>query len=140
MIISMPGRIPEGAVCPSPVGGVDLVPTFFKFAGIDMPWKMHGHDLSPLLQNPKMDWPHRVLLTATGRKYGSDTRVIPTDPKVRDINGIPWWVFLIRGRYKYIRTLVKDEIEELYDLENDPQELKNLALEKDYAHLGAAQK
>jgi arylsulfatase A-like enzyme len=42
---------------------------------------------------------------------------------------VPYWLFLRRGKYKYIRTLVPDEIEELYDLEADPQELKNLALD-----------
>jgi len=31
------------------------------------------------------------------------------------------------GRYKYIRTFVKDEVEELYDLSDDPDELTNLA-------------
>ena len=47
---------------------------------------------------------------------------------------MPWWVFLRQGRYKYIRTLVADEIEELYDLQYDlqadPDELHNLALEE----------
>jgi len=32
------------------------------------------------------------------------------------------------GKYKYIRTLVAGEMEEIYDLDADPQELKNLAL------------
>ena len=32
------------------------------------------------------------------------------------------------GRHKYIRTLVKGEVEELYNLETDP-ELNNLALD-----------
>jgi choline-sulfatase len=36
---------------------------------------------------------------------------------------------LRQERYKYIRTLVEDEIEELYDLEADPQELHNLAVD-----------
>ncbi len=31
------------------------------------------------------------------------------------------------GSYKYIRTLVANEIEELYDLATDPEELHNLA-------------
>ena len=31
------------------------------------------------------------------------------------------------GRHKYIRTLVKGEVEELYNLETDPEELNNLA-------------
>jgi len=128
MIISMPGTVAEDAVCRSPVSGVDIVPTIFSFAGIDLPWKMHGHDLTPLLKNPKSKWAHPVLTTLTGRNYGSDTDVIPTDPEVRDLNGVPWWVSLRQGRYKYIRTLVEGEIEELYDMKADPEELTNLAL------------
>jgi arylsulfatase A-like enzyme len=134
MIVSMPGTLPQGKVCPSPVGGVDLIPTFFQFAGIKLPWKMHGHDLTPLLKNPLAKWSHPVLLTLTGRKYGSDTDRVPTDPKERDINGIPWWVSLRQGRYKYIRTLVANEIEELYDIKADPEELTNLALKPKHAN------
>jgi arylsulfatase A-like enzyme len=132
LIISMPKTLPQNAVCKTPVGGADLVPTFFQFAGIDLPWEMHGHDLTPLLRDPNAAWPHAVLLSLTGRRYGSDTDEIPTGREVF-LNGVPWWVFLREGRYKYIRTLVKDQIEELYDLENDPEELQNLALEPDYA-------
>ena len=36
---------------------------------------------------------------------------------------------LRKGRYKYIRTLVRDEIEELYDVEADPGERDNLAVQ-----------
>jgi arylsulfatase A-like enzyme len=134
-IVSMPGTLPEGKVCPTPVGGVDLVPTFFRFAGLDLPWTMHGHDLTPLLKDPTAEWDHPVLLTLTGRRYGTDTDRVPTDPKERDIDGIPWWVFLVKGHHKYIRTLVKDEIEELYDLKADPRELKNLALDPEHARM-----
>ncbi len=127
LIISMPGRIEEGTVCSSPVGGVDIVPTIFAFAGIDLPWDMHGHDLSPLLENPKIEWPHPVLMPATGRQYGSNTDVIP---KGRDAfhGEIPWYVMLRDGRYKYVRALIENELEELYDLSEDPDELDNLAV------------
>ena len=94
---------------------------------------MHGHDLTPLLLNPKTAWNHPVLLSLTSRQYGSDTDTVPTDPQQRDLNGVPWWVFLVKDGHKYIRTLVEDEIEELYDLANDPQELTNLALQPAYA-------
>ena len=133
LIISQPGTIKAGTVCKTPVGGVDLVPTFFKTAGIELPWKMHGHDLSPLLKNPEAEWSHSVLLSLTARDYGSDTAKVPTDPKVRDLAGVPWWVFLVDGKYKYIRTLIKGETEELYDLEQDPEELNNLALNPEHA-------
>jgi arylsulfatase A-like enzyme len=133
MIVSMPGSLPEGAVCESPVGGVDVVPTFFHFAGIDLPWKMHGHDLTPLLKNPQLVRKQPVLTTLTGRMYGSDTNVVPTDPEALEIAGVPWWVSLLSGRLKYIRALKEGQIEELYDLENDPEELTNLALNPDFA-------
>ncbi len=131
LIISLPGRIPQGSVCAAPVGGVDLVPTFFRFAGIDTPWEMHGHDLSPLLENSKADWPHPVLLTATGRKYGSDTNVIPAGEAV--FHGpIPWYVMFRSGQYKYVRPLNANDLEELYDLRKDPDELDNLAVKPKY--------
>ena len=127
LIFSMPGRIPAGTVCPTPAGGVDLVPTFFSFAGIDKPWEMHGRDLSPLLKNPAADWSHPVLLTATGRSYGSDTNVIPQGDAV--LHGpIPWYVMLRHEQYKYVRPLNENDLEELYDLQQDPEELDNLAV------------
>ena len=78
LIVSLPGRLPRGKVCPSPAGGVDLVPTFFSFAGIAPPWKMHGQDLTELLEHPETaarerppsDSPHRGQLRA-GLRCGS---------------------------------------------------------------------
>lgn len=131
-IVSMPGTIPAGKVCERPVAGVDIAPTILNFTGMKLPWKMHGHDLTPLLKDVNAKWDHPVLTTLTGRTYGSDTNVIPTDPEVRDLNGVPWWVSLNDGKYKYVRTLVRDQVEELYDLKKDPEELDNLALKKSH--------
>jgi len=125
LIFSMPGTLPQGKTCPVPVSGVDFAPTFFRFAGFDLPWKMHGRDLTPLLRDPGKRWDEPMLITHTGRSFGKDTN----DPAKADIlEGVPWWVSLRLGKMKYIRTLVTNEIEELYDLENDPGELTNLAL------------
>jgi arylsulfatase A-like enzyme len=130
MIISFPGRISEGTVCDTPVGGVDIVPTLFRFAGIDLPWEMHGHDLSPLLEDPNADWPYPMLLTGTGRRFGSDTNVIPTGTEAFQ-GDVPWYVMLRQGRYKYVRPLIHD-LEELYDLRQDPEELDNLAVKREF--------
>ena len=37
-----------------------------------------------------------------------------------------------KENYKYVRYIYKDYIEELYDLENDPEELVNLAVRAEY--------
>ena len=36
------------------------------------------------------------------------------------------------GKFKYIRHMQKDTIEELYDLEADPKELTNLSVNPEY--------
>ena len=128
LIVSMPGTLPEGEVVEHPVAGVDLVPTFFSFADIKLPWEMHGHDLTPILNNPRAEWPHPAMTVFTARNYGSETDRIPEDKDQHYLNGVPWYVSLRQGRYKYIRTLVDNEIEELYDIGSDPEELTNLAV------------
>ncbi len=124
-----------GRVVKEPVSGVDLPPTFFAQAGLPLPWKMHGEDLSPLLEDPQSKRINPAMLVHTGKIYGSATAKIPLadDPKLYHGPGIPWYVMIAEGRYKYIRNLIKDEMEELYDLQNDPQELVNLALKPDHA-------
>jgi arylsulfatase A-like enzyme len=128
LIVSMPSRLPSGKVCDTPVGGPDLVPTFFEFAGIDLPWKMHGRSLGPMLEDPTTKLDRSLLVSFTGQNYGSDTDEIPTDPAIlRKVGQVPWYSSLHDGRYKYIRTFVGGELEELYDLDSDPEELNNLA-------------
>jgi len=39
---------------------------------------------------------------------------------------------LRQGQFKYVRPLIANELEELYDLRADPDELRNLALSPQY--------
>jgi arylsulfatase A-like enzyme len=132
-VVSMPSRLPSGKVCQMPVSGTDLAPTFFSQAGIELPWKMHGKDLSPYLVAPDAAHERRPVLTLyTGSKYGADTELPPSRENSTgytqfERHGIPWWVSLTDGRHKYIRNLLAGEVEELYDLRADPDELVNLA-------------
>ena len=131
LIVSFPDRVEQGKVCEHPVTGPDVIPTIYSFAGLDLPWKMHGRDLTPLLKNPESTWPHPALMTFTADQYGSNTKDPATSS--RFVDKVPWWVSLSEGHFKYIRTLEADEIEELYDLRSDPAELHNLALDPNHA-------
>lgn len=133
LIISQPGTIPQGKVCHQPVNSPDIVTTIAARAGISIPWKMHGKDLSPLLDNPqRTDWDHPVLMTFTGASYGSDARVRPSGEVYHDV---PWWIMLRHHQFKYIRYLIPGETEELYDLKSDPEELDNLASQAEKSEL-----
>ena len=37
LLVRYPKRFPKGAVCEHPVGGHDVIPTFFELAGIELP-------------------------------------------------------------------------------------------------------
>jgi arylsulfatase A-like enzyme len=125
-IVRLPGRAAAGKVCRHPVAMLDLIPTIFALAGTPTPWPLHGHDLSPILKNPDAPWPHPVMLEFFGHRFGGETDRALTGND--GLGGVPWWLSLRQGKYKYIRTLMENEIEELYDLESDPEELTNLAL------------
>jgi arylsulfatase A-like enzyme len=127
LIFRQPGTVPEGKVCSVAASGVDLAPTFFSAVGLQLPWAMHGHDLMPMVKKPETTQDYTALYTNTGDQFGSDTNTIPKEfPKSKQ-SGVPWWVAVRRGNLKYIRTLVEGEVEELYDLTTDPDELTNLA-------------
>ncbi len=128
LIVRYPGKVAENKICKHPVGGHDLISTFFSMADIPLPWEMHGHDITPILKNPETEWNNPVLMENTKWYYGKDTE----RENRPGWNGVPWWIFLREGKYKYIRTLVDNEIEELYDLEADSEELVNLALDPEY--------
>ncbi len=131
-IVRLPDGRSSGTAINMPVNVIDLIPTFFDYAGIDLPWEMHGTNLRPILENPSLVWDRGLLQENFSRSFGSQTDVgltiVDPDEGLPNQN-VDWWIFLRYGNLKYITTLVPDEIEELYDIEKDPRELKNLALD-----------
>ena len=133
LIVSQPGTLPEGKSCDRPVSSADLVATITARADLEVPWTMHGRDLSPLLRDPDASgWDGPMLMEHMGHHYGADTHPIPTGPELTEQAGVPWWVLLRDGRFKYVRNLVAGELEELYDLDADPEELHNLAVRPEH--------
>ena len=139
LIVSMPARFPTGQTCATPVNAADLVATFCAMADVQIPWAMHGHDLTPLLREPAAAWPHPCLYEFTGERYGSDVaNLLREKPAEATYHKVPWYVSIVQGGLKYIRYLEPGVGEELYDLKADPDELTNRVAESEYATRAAA--
>jgi arylsulfatase A-like enzyme len=120
LVISWPGITPKGKSCSACATAGDLVATFFAAAGLKLPWEIHGHELTPLLEQPNAEWPHPVLYEFTGDHYGSDvTRVVTESPEKA-----VYTTSLVRRtsseRWKYVRYLTPGK-RRLYDLDADPE-------------------
>ena len=104
-VISWPGHIPEGKVDTTTlVTGLDVMPTFCDYAGIAPPAKMRGASLRPLLEGRAGTHHGHVVLEMPG----DAARVVRT------------------ARYKYV-TYAGDPVDQLFDMQADPGETKNLA-------------
>src|SRR5262249_54524104 len=63
LIAWMPGRIPKGRVCHSPVSTMDIVPTVCAWTGASNPAKAtDGIDITPLLTGAKTEMERDVIL------------------------------------------------------------------------------
>ncbi len=98
--------------------GIDIMTTICSYAGIEAPAYLQGADVKKVMDNPQ----HRLR----------DTLVIETDFADNTV------LLGIRGRavithhYKYIVYDKGDFREQLFDLEKDPGETKNLVVEAKY--------
>ncbi|MEQ9461291.1 MAG: sulfatase-like hydrolase/transferase [Phycisphaeraceae bacterium] len=104
--ISFPGRLDTGAANTSiPVSGIDLMPTFCAAAGVPTPTDLPGEDVLGQWREGTSRREHLVISGSFGGHM------------VRD------------DRYKLIRY-DNDETVQLFDLEKDPGETRNLAGEQ----------
>lgn len=99
---------------------IDLAPTILDLAGATIPSQMQGRSLTPMLRGEKPnDWRKAFY-------YEHDTLpdLIPTSEGVRT------------NHWAYLRwTSSSPVIEELYDVENDPAELVDLARDPAFAEV-----
>jgi len=110
LIVSYPGRTLEGKRdLTHLVSGLDIMPTICDYAGIETPQRCLGRSMRPFLEGKNTEW--HEFVAAEVRKTG---RMIRT-PK-----------------HKYV-TYYGDPVEQLFDMESDPGETRNLAGESRYA-------
>jgi arylsulfatase A-like enzyme len=135
LAISFPGVVPSGVVEGSPVNLVDVVPTVLQLQGLAAPGGMQGRPLPGATDAPARD--------ATCAEYGAGGAPCTlADLDALGLSGLEAAKATLRwreaeGRRKMIRTArwkfttdPHDGVDELYDLQADPDERRNLAGEK----------
>lgn len=124
-IARWPGHIPAGTVCDELVSGTDIYPTLMSAIGSAVPAEqvVDGIDIRALLVDPSVRLPQRDVFwykpVYNHNVFGRAS------------------MWMRRGKWKMIYAFV-DETVELYDIENDISETKNLAA--DYPELAEEMK
>ncbi len=114
-VIKDPRRSQSAGVrCYRPVSLIDIYPTVAAMAGLSLPdARITGHDLNPLLDDPRAVWN------------------IPAHTTYQDVSNN-----MVRmEKYKLIQYKDGASVRELYDMEDDPEEFRNLAGESDYGEV-----
>ena len=137
LIFSSPGKIQANTICKEPVNGVDITRTIHSLSRTLPAWQMHGRDLSGLLEKPSSSLTEPMLLINTTYEYGNTVteRLKNKNYDIFQRRGLTAWMMMRDGPYKYIRHFDEDTIEELYDLNKDPEELNNLAVSSQHHDL-----
>lgn len=108
----------KGQVLPHIVLNVDIAPTILNLAGVESPEHYQGVSLAGLVRGD-------VYKTWRNEFFCEHLMHHPDIPKWEGVRGSRW----VYARY----FEQKPEFEFLHDLTNDPQQLKNLATDPDYA-------
>jgi N-acetylglucosamine-6-sulfatase len=106
------GGLPAGTTVEEVAANIDIAPTVLEAAGLQPPSStMDGRSLLPLARGQRMPWRDSLLY-----EYYWE-RNFPQTPAMHAVRG---------SRYKYIRYYGLWDTDELYDLQADPLETRNL--------------
>ena len=120
MLARCPELFPGGTVIDRMVAGIDLMPTFLAAAGVEPPAGGDGANFLPILQKQNVPWRDSLLY-----EYYWE-RNFPQTPTLHAIR---------REDFKYIRYHGIWDTDELYDVKNDPSEMRNLIDDPKYGQL-----
>ncbi|MFC4870901.1 sulfatase [Negadavirga shengliensis] len=123
LLMRYPGVVQPGIEVEEMVMNIDIAPTFLEMAGIEsMPEQIQGKSILPLMTEKKTEWRDRVFY-----EYYWEM-AYPSTPTV----------FAVRtDQYKFIFYQGIWDINELYDIQQDPYEMNNLIRHPDYQETAA---
>ncbi len=114
LLVRYPKLIAPGSVREAMVLNVDLAPTLLELAGVKSIVPLQGRSFVPLLNDPKAPWREAFLAEYFLEKCAPN---------------VPTWQAIRTERWKYIHYLTSDSLDELYDLQGDPHEFRNVVSE-----------
>jgi N-acetylglucosamine-6-sulfatase len=121
LLMYCPGLFHGANVVNDVVANIDIAPTIMEAMGLQKPPHMDGLSFLPLAEGKKVPWRDYFLYVYYWEKNFPQT---PT-------------MFALRSdRYKYITYYGLWDVDELYDLQSDPDEMKNLLYDPHYKALG----
>ncbi len=110
-IVHCPELVDGGEYITKMIQNIDVAPTILEVAGLNAPEHFHGKSILPLLKGEEVEWRDRIFYEYY---WEYDFPMTPTVHGVRT------------DKYKYMRYHGVWDTNELYDLENDPEEKNNL--------------
>jgi N-acetylglucosamine-6-sulfatase len=113
LLMRYPPLIAAGSKPAEMVLSIDLAPTILELGGAATAARLHGRSLLPLLRGTPVDWRKSLLV-----EYFSDK----VFPRVLNMG----YQTVRTERHKYIHYTDLQGMDELYDLQADPYELRNL--------------
>jgi len=138
LVLRWPGKIQAGKKAKALSQNPDLFPTMLDLAGISAPVShLPGKSLLPVISSPEQTELHDHILMGFGMN-GAGRFAHLGERFGLDLKGVPIQIrSIFDGRYKYARYFDEgcQEEYELYDLNNDPLELRNLAPDPAYSDL-----
>lgn len=118
MIIRYPHIVKEGSEIDALCMNIDLAPTILEMAGIDIPEYMQGKSMLNLMEQKDDDWRKSILF-----EYYVDDAYPYAGPDMLAIR---------TDRFKLVDNFLEDDIDELYNLKQDPGEMNNLISDPEY--------
>jgi len=119
MIIRYPKLIAKNSIVKEQCLNIDIAPTILDLAGVKKPSYMQGESMVKLISGKKdKSWRKSMLF-----EYYVDDAWPYAGPNQ---------VAVRTNKYKLIDNFLDDDIDELYDLVNDPGEMKNLINDDNY--------
>ncbi len=113
LLVRYPPRVAAGATPTELVLSLDMAPTILDLAGVEPPAHMQGRSFAPILDNVARDWRSSFLI-----EYFTETAMT----RIQNMG----YVAVRSTRHKYIQYQELEGMNELYDLDADPYEERNL--------------